>query len=527
MTFAVHLGDCLETLRRMPDASVDSLVCDPPYGLSREPDVAEVLRHWLAGDDYLHTSNGFMGKAWDSFVPGPAIWREAFRVLKPGGHLVAFTSTRTEHLLGIALALAGFHRRDTLHWAYFQGFNHGSSVSKQMDRKRHDRDQILQVTAWIREARDARGLRNTDLNDAFGFRGMAGHWTSAASQPAIPTLDQVPRLLEVLGEPEVPEEIRRLLVELNGAKGEPGEAWHQREIVGHRAWSGPDARDTRPGFAGLAQKGEIAGRIPIAVTKGGTAQSQLWDGWGTTLKPSIEPAILCRKPMIGTVADNVARYGTGALNIGGCRFDRGDAAWLGPQDEPGGVTKCAWLARGVPCEGHPDERSQSGRTVHVAPIDDADARGAANLYHEPKATRRERERGIEHLPPASPKGWRNAHPTVKPVRLLRWLCRLVTPPGGGIVDPFMGSGSCGVAALLEGFRYDGCELEPGYVTLAEARIRHAAEHPEAWADTAPGARKRKAPKAPQASPARAGVVIPLTPRRAPPAPGAPQLALFG
>lgn len=116
--WTLHVGDCTEVLQTLPDESIDAIVCDPPYGLSREPDIAEVLTHWLAGDDYAHTGGGFMGKSWDSFVPGPAVWRECLRVLKPGGHLVAFGGTRTFDLQTVALRMAGFEIRDCLSWLY-------------------------------------------------------------------------------------------------------------------------------------------------------------------------------------------------------------------------------------------------------------------------------------------------------------------------------------------------------------------------------------------------------------------------
>ena len=114
-------GDCLDVMREMPANSVDSIVTDPPYGLSKEPDIAEVMRHWLADEEYQHGTGGFMGKSWDSFVPGPRYWREALRVLKPGGTCLVFAGTRTVDLMSIALRFAGFQIRDTLFWLYGSG----------------------------------------------------------------------------------------------------------------------------------------------------------------------------------------------------------------------------------------------------------------------------------------------------------------------------------------------------------------------------------------------------------------------
>lgn len=141
-TIDLRLGDCREVLRSVPDESLDACVTDPPYGLSKEPDIAEVLRHWLAGESYEHGSKGFMGSAWDSFVPGPEYWREVYRVLKPGAYLLAFCGTRTWDLLSIAIRFAGFENRDTIRfdgppalgWAYFTGFPKSHAVGKAIDR---------------------------------------------------------------------------------------------------------------------------------------------------------------------------------------------------------------------------------------------------------------------------------------------------------------------------------------------------------------------------------------------------------
>jgi len=134
MTTWVLTGDCVESMRAMPDCSIDAVVTDPPYGLSKEPDIAEVLRHWLAGEDYEHRGGGFMGKSWDSFVPGPSVWREVLRVLKPGGHALVFSGTRTYDLTVIAMRIAGFEIRDQLAWIYGSGLPKYLDVAKAIDK---------------------------------------------------------------------------------------------------------------------------------------------------------------------------------------------------------------------------------------------------------------------------------------------------------------------------------------------------------------------------------------------------------
>lgn len=131
----IYHGDCLEVLKTLPDNSIDSCVTDPPYGLSREPDIVEVLTKWLDGEDYHHRGGGFMGKTWDSFVPGPSIWREVYRVLKPGAHLLCFAGTRTQDLMTVSLRLAGFEIRDVIEWLYFSGFPKSLDVGKAFDKR--------------------------------------------------------------------------------------------------------------------------------------------------------------------------------------------------------------------------------------------------------------------------------------------------------------------------------------------------------------------------------------------------------
>ena len=409
-------GDCLDALRAMPSESVDAVVTDPPYGLGKPPPAADVLRAWLDGETYRATGGGFMGASWDAFVPGPEVWREVARVLKPGGHAVIFAGSRTLDWMGMSVRLGGLEIRDTLGWVYWSGFPKSMDVSKAID--------------------TAAGAEREVVGNYFGVTKGTG---------------------------------------------------------GRYAWRADP---------------ESTGRTVVNVTAPATDAARRWSGWGTALKPAIEPAILARKPFPGTVAANVMKHGTGAINVDGCRLVPGDLAWPGPGDEQ----PLQWEhGRGLGFHGAVDRGPcAAGRQTA--------GRWPANLYACPKAPRSERERGCDGLPARSgadavhrdegsagmqsPRAGagrkreevRNHHPTVKPIKLMRWLCRLVTPPGGLVVDPFAGSGSTGVAAVLEGFAFVGCELDPGHVAIADARIGHARTSPGEWADTAPGGKRKKAAK---------------------------------
>jgi DNA modification methylase len=501
MTGRILHGDCREQLATLPDNSIDAIVTDPPYEL------------------------GFMGKRWDAsgIAYDPIVWSECRRVLKPGGHLLAFGGTRTYHRMTVAIEDAGFEIRDSLHWLYGSGFPKSLDVSKAIDKQRYDRADVYRVTAWVREARDAAGITNRDIDDAFGFAGMAGHWTSAKSQPAVPTLDQVPTLLAVLGVKlnDVPDDIRQLLWDLNGRKGQPGDNWWKREVIGTRSDVATRIYDNGEGPT-------LPSTIPI--TAPATDAAHQWNGWGTALKPAHEPIVVARKPLTGTVAANVMEYGTGALNIDGTRVSGSSWGTRPPRTanaiynagagtnhtasasadggrwpanlvlthSPECATECVPECPVAILDGqsgtltsgsNPTRRGgDAARSVFGTFAGQTDAqqhRGAdsggasrffttttwdpeidAPFFYVPKPSRRERNAGLEDT---------NTHPTVKPVALMRHLVRLVTPPGGMVLDPFLGSGTTAVAATLEGFDWIGCELIADYLPIIEARV--------AWAET--------------------------------------------
>jgi site-specific DNA-methyltransferase (adenine-specific) len=368
----LHCCDCMDLLRSLPDNSIDAIVTDPPYGLSpdgraRTWDEIEELRREGKGP-----KSGFMGNAWDAGVPGITWARECLRVLKPGGHMIAHSATRTVHRLACAVEDAGFEIRDQIGWLHWQGFPKSLDVSKAID----------------------------------AMHGV------------------------------------------------------EREVVG-----------TRPQRANSPESAiafnNAAGDVEL-LTAPATEDAKTWDGWSTALKPALEPAVFARKPLSEpTVAANVLRWGTGALNIDACRYAFGDPAWPGPANNEG--------LRGQVLT---TSRLASEHTVSLPPTTmsffDERGRWPANIYACPKPATSEREAGL----PEAGYGGRgktaaNSHPTVKPSKLYRWLMRLVTPPGGTVLEPFGGSGTTLVAASKEGFRVIAAEMNPAYCDIIRARVEHA------------------------------------------------------
>jgi len=408
-------GDCIEQMRTLEADSVDAIVTDPPYGLE------------------------FMGKEWDGFgTPlGFQTWseqwaREALRVLKPGGHLLAFGGTRMYHRLAAGIEDAGFEIRDTLMWLYGSGFPKSLDVSKAIDKMAGAERAVVGPSPW------------------------------------------------------------------NAVKGSKGK-------------NSPSVQD-----GGLSHGG-----IRHTITAPSTEAAKKWQGWGTALKPAVEPIVLARKPLIGKVAANVLTHGTGALNIDASRIGTDGENFDNLRGRP--ITKLStqragedhkeykervfsspgqqaaleklknlgrWPANilldeeaaamldeqsGVQKDGVAVRRNGSavkntvyGGGIGSYPVGTPDlghggGGGASRFFYVAKASRSERNAGLE----------RNIHPTVKPVALMKYLIRLVVPKGGVVLDPFLGSGTTAVAAIEEGVEWIGCEREPEYVEIIKARVAAA------------------------------------------------------
>jgi site-specific DNA-methyltransferase (adenine-specific) len=423
----VFAGDCREALKHLPDNSVDSVVTDPPYEL------------------------GFMGKSWDSsgIAYDPAVWAECLRVLKPGGHILAFGGSRTWHRLAVAVEDAGFELRDSIAWIYGSGFPKSLDVSKAIDKAAGAEREKVPATGGLH--------KNSNLND--------DNWSKIGDKN--PVMDSSQAI---------------------------------------------------------------------------TDEAQHWEGWGTALKPAFEPVVVGRKPFGKgvTVAENVLAWGVGGLNIDGSRisgepwkasfgtglakdkfFTTGDRTeiWKEPHtqgrwpanvifdevtagllDEQSGVSKGQIGMKRT--QGQKDMFQVGGeREAQRFSTGVQDEGGASRFFYVAKASKRDRNEGLEELAATSAgemvdrvegsagmdspragagrtSGAKNFHPTVKPTALMRYLIKLVTPEGGVVLDPFTGSGSTGKAALLDGFQFVGVELTEEYLPIIEGRLRWASEQVE-------------------------------------------------
>jgi len=457
---SLRKGDCLGLLRSVASESVDAIVTDPPYGLR------------------------FMGKRWDYDVPSVEVWAECLRVLKPGGHLLAFAGTRTQHRIAVRIEDAGFEIRDMIAWVYGSGFPKSLDVSKAIDKAAGRIGQsVVAIKREIRRRYESQGMTLAEFNSACGFEASGYLRESSTWASVLPPASKWQVIKAVL---DCGDELDLLFAEA------------EREVVAQQR-----------GTALAVAPGQNSRRdsISLEITAPATPEAQQWAGWGTALKPALEPITVARKPLIGTVAANVLAHGTGALNVDACRVPHAGEKDLAEHDKMvkaikarGGKLGNSWKnssdlsgANDVNRSGRwpanlvhdggeevlslfPDTgKSTGGRTVKRSGGGDVgsgkksekswtnddpgygDSGSAARFFYSAKASKRERGD--------------SKHPTIKPVALMRYLVRLVTPPGGLVLDPFMGTGTTGVAALAEGFRFVGFEREAEYF---EAAVRRTA-----------------------------------------------------
>jgi hypothetical protein len=293
MRYELHHGDCLDVLKTLADCSVDAIVTDPPYGLGKAPDPVKVMTAWATQGYFEVQGKGFMGKKWDAFVPPPIVWKEVFRVLKPGGHLLAFAGTRTQDWMAMSLRFAGFEIRDMIFWCYGQGFPKSLDVSKAIDKAAgRIGESVIAIKREIRRRYELQGMTLAAFNAACGFEASGYLRESSTWGSVLPSADKWQAIKAILG---CGDDLDALFAEA------------EREVVGFQARGNSVNTDFMSGGNDI--------------TAPATEAAQQWQGWGTALKPALEPITLARKPFPTTVAANVLTHGTGGLNIDGCRVD--------------------------------------------------------------------------------------------------------------------------------------------------------------------------------------------------------------
>ena len=409
-------GDCLEVMRKFKNCCIDTIITDPPYALE------------------------FMGKGWDKVLPAVKVWKEALRVAKPGAFLLAFGGTRTYHRLTCAIEDAGWEIRDCIMWLYGSGFPKSTNISKNIDKMAGK--SLKWFIDYVLEVAEERGVTKKQLTALFPSKtgGMTGWLYNKASGTQSLTIEQYNTLKDFLNLPfETLEEAEREII----GKGTSGRTaiWNEQGSMGN-----------------------------FDLTAPATSEAQLWNGWGTALKPAWEPIVVAMKPIDGTFANNALKWGVGGLNINGGRIGtkpayvdrpRGPHSPLISQlngqgtkstggqgrfpanlildeesakmlDEQTGQLKSGDL-RGQPRGKNKNVYGAAGSTIGNPRFYKGDSGGASRFFYCARASKSER-------------GEDNNHPTVKPLKLIEYLCDLTMPPMGGVLlDPFGGSGTTGIA----------------------------------------------------------------------------------
>lgn len=517
-------GNNIDLLKTLPDNSIDSVVTDGPYGIV------------------------FMNKKWDYDVPSVEFWKEVYRVLKPGGHVLSFGGTRTYHRMAVNIEDAGFEIRDQIMWLYGSGFPKSHNIGKAVDKFGGNNLLSTEIGSKLKEARTSRGLTLKQADELFCNGTSNYNWLEGRSDgQRIPNQELFDKIVT-----EWPE-----LKDLR-----------DKVVASERALLGVEITNKTV----MKNIGETNVAGEYERTKGNSP----YEGWGTALKPANEPICLARKPSSEkSVAENVLKWGTGGINVDGCRvgivgkddrsagkrtcniFDevkvsggidspeyipndlgrfpanlilecicdevikgeKGEVIkhngsggiWDKSSGEPVGKT---YNDKGdihtnpnCPCrlldeqsgvsdytkkkDGNPGGKTFGGSEMKATEgYWPKDKGGASRFFYQAKVSKSERNMGLDGFEDKVKNSLqvnmadgvipdthnrfssivKNNHPTVKPINLMTYLCRLITPKGGIVLDPFMGSGSTGIAAQLEGFRFVGMEMDPEYFKIAEARI---------------------------------------------------------
>lgn len=489
-------GKMEDALQHLPDNSVDAIVTDPPYGFK------------------------FMGKKWDYQVPTIEQWQQAYRVLKPGGYLLSFGGSRTFHRVTVNIEDAGFEIRDTIMWLYSQGFpkshnlrkvfcscNEKTKQNTEHDMRPVSSTNISEKVSIIETGREILQQELPKQGSQISGAKRAKRKIAGGEESSLEG-----RSNAIQKEGKLQGDYLSEGAKLDKTNGEEG--WVHNGAQNDHGSNVREAYDTNGGgepyrsqsikqssieFGNVAEQCESqesrVGDICNGCGKHIIAPEYL--GWGTALKPAYEPIIVARKPLDGTVAENVEQWGVGGINIDGCRVATDDVI---PETSNQNIKNNAYKSDNSDRErdtvykqhdggrfpanvihdgsdevlaGFPDTKSgkpgtrrkahetnaMAGRLNMTGEVETGygDQGSAARFFYCAKATKSDRGEG-------------NTHPTVKPTELMKYLVRLVTPKGGLVLDPFMGSGSTGKACMLEGFQFIGIDEDEACIEVARERI---------------------------------------------------------
>jgi len=439
MKYQILQGDNRQTLRTLADNSIDAIVTDPPYGID------------------------FLGKSWDANTGALETYQECLRVLKPGGHILAFSAARTYHYLAVTLEQAGFEIRDQIMWIYSSGFPKSQDVGRQLHKKENGKPDKQRFD------KDEMEIHYSPGGGSNGFGRLAFSETEPAKNAQT-----------TMWRHKVNGKIYKALPDINGDR------------------------------LAVAHEGEKYGTVYEEVIE----VDNEWSGWGTCLKPAHEPIALARKPTKLSYAENVVKWGGGALNIDATRVPYANDKDKASIDHK--VPTAAWSGHTIQVDSYEKgefvkvETNELGRFPSnvIGEIEEE----YQKYFYCPKVSRRERHTGFDDVPdplanyaqgdvknhplwdPSIGTNVQrlkhkilehnktlgqahqvqgavgNNHPTVKPIELMKYLIKLITPPGGVVLDPFNGSGSTGCAAVELGYEYIGCELDPNYAEITKKRI---------------------------------------------------------
>ena len=441
-------GDSAKELKKFKDNSIDAVITDPPYSIS------------------------FLGKEWDKNTGAIEIWQECLRVLKPGGFLLAFSAARTYHILATNIQSVGFEIRDQIMWLYASGFPKAQDIGKAIDKRGgmvSNNENTKSLKTILAKLFKQSGKKNSQINKECGFNAtgyLRQHDNGIDGWGyALPLNDKWKTLKQVLG---CSNDYDKYFIS------------SERAVVGTKE-AGCFDKDFESYTIGARSK-------TVDITQPATKQANKWHGWKTALKPAHEPICMARKPFKGSTIDNVLEHGVGALNIDESRI--GDEVLSYDSN----IDKGSYNGKGYKYGNNKDTKGNDIPTKVQGRFPSnvlGEIEGYQKFFYCPKVSRKERHRGFEqnNIPTDNPtnngnymgttthptdpkltKSVGNNHPTVKPVALMKYLIQLVVPKGAHIIDPFMGSGTTGMAAKELGITFTGIEMDKNYCDIAKRRI---------------------------------------------------------